>query len=395
MNVLHLATSVGLKSFGIGTVVLNIAAAQILHGITPNIWCCDLSADAAQFERECELLPDMVRSFRVTGPSMLGFSFSMEKAASKEASLFSILHQHGIWTGKSRTTCRWRSLTRKPTVITPHGSLEPWALNRSSIKKKIALFFYESDNLYRASCMHALSHDEASAFRSFGLTNPIAVIPNGISEGWLDSDGSSTRFRQRFGISVNTNLLLFLGRITPIKGLMMLLRAISDQRDVFTDFKLFICGVDEFGHKEELQKLVRRLSLQAHVEFPGPMYGQMKRDAYAAADLFVLPSYSEGAPMTILEALGAGVPVLTTKASPWEDLIRHKCGWWTEICEDAIGLALRDALQTPREELREMGRRGKALVSTKYTWTEVAKETLSLYNWLLGKAERPDFVYLD
>ncbi len=395
MNILHIASSVGRQSFGIGPVVLNISVSQQSQGAFSNIFCCDRVLDAKQLETEYAMRAETIHTFKFFGPRRLSYSPSMEHAISQRGNSFSVLHQHGIWTAVSRATCRWRSLTGRPTVIAPQGSLDSWALKQSAWKKKIALHFYEFKNLQRASCIHALSPDEADAFRHFGLSNPIAIIPNGISDMWLESKSNYAGFRRRFDLSSESYALLFLGRITPKKGIPMLVRAIAAQKPYLGAFKLIIAGVDEFGHQREVQQLVNQLSLEAYVEFSGPMYGQLKRDAYAASDLFVLPSYSEGAPNTILEALGAGVPVLTTKASPWEDLIRHKCGWWTEIREDAIGVALRDALQTPREELREMGRRGKALVSTKYTWTEVAKKTLSLYNWLLGEAERPDFVYLD
>ena len=128
------------------------------------------------------------------------------------------------------------------------------------------------------------------------------------------------------------------------------------------------------------------------MKFVGPQFDQEKREAFAAADLFVLPSYSEGAPMTVLEALGAGVPVLTTKASPCEYLVTQHCGWWPEISESSIAEALKSALKQPIGELREMGKRGRDLVSDKYTWDKIAEQTLMLYDWLLERGPQPDFI---
>jgi glycosyltransferase involved in cell wall biosynthesis len=99
--------------------------------------------------------------------------------------------------------------------------------------------------------------------------------------------------------------------------------------------------------------------------------------------------------MVILEALGAAVPVLATRASPWEDLVTHGCGWRTEISEEALVEALREILGAPVEVLREMGARGKALVSERCTWHAAAQKTISLYHWLLGQGEQPDFVIKD
>lgn len=106
----------------------------------------------------------------------------------------------------------------------------------------------------------------------------------------------------------------------------------------------------------------------------------------------MLPTYRENFSVVVAEALGAGVPVLTTKGAPWEDLVTHRCGWWTEISAAGIAEALRDALQHPQAELQAMGQRGKELVACKYTWQHSAEMTLMLYQWLLGHGERPDFV---
>ena len=84
-----------------------------------------------------------------------------------------------------------------------------------------------------------------------------------------------------------------------------------------------IAGPDEFGHTAELQARIERVGLGDLVRFVGPVYGEDRRDAFAAAEFFVLPSHSEGAPMAALEALGAGVPVLTTRGAPCEYLTDH------------------------------------------------------------------------
>ena len=112
----------------------------------------------------------------------------------------------------------------------------------------------------------------------------------------------------------------------------------------------------------------------------------------AACDLLVLPSYSEGSPMIVLDALGAGVPVLTTHGAPWEDLLRYECGWWVEISAAALRDVLLDIARMSREELRAMGARGKDLVRSRYSWEAIARQTLLLYEWLLGRADSPDFV---
>ncbi len=96
--------------------------------------------------------------------------------------------------------------------------------------------------------------------------------------------------------------------------------------------------------------------------------------------------------MVVLEALGAGVPVLTTKGAPWSDLDRYRCGWWCDVSAASIHDSLKAAAGLPKQELLEAGRRGRVLVQTRYNWADLASRTIRLYGWLTGHGPRPEFV---
>jgi len=162
-----------------------------------------------------------------------------------------------------------------------------------------------------------------------------------------------------------------------------------------TDFILVIAGVDEGGHECELKKIVSATGLNHVVKFVGPLFDDDKVDAFAAADIFVLPTLSENFGIVVIEALSAGVPVITTKGAPWRDLVSHDCGWWTDISAHALTVALQDALQKSPSELHAMGERGHELVLSMYTWKQSALMTIELYEWLLGRREKPEFVVVD
>lgn len=392
MQLIHITPSIGRQSFGLGAVALDLVLHQQKLGLHSGIWCSDEIQEAKRLECEYELQAQTIKSFPIFGPHRLSYSPKMEKYARQWTNQNAIVHQHGIWTGVSRVTNRLRLSSEIPTVVAPHGSLDTWTLKRSSWKKTLALFLYERSNLQNARAIHALTPQEAVACRSFGLRNAIAIIPNGISGKWTASLGEGEEFRIKHNVSNNTSLLLFLGRVTPKKGLPLLIGAMHKLRSHIEKTVLVVAGVNEFGHQQELELLVRQLDLSCQVMFVGPLHGKDKRDAFAAADVFVLPSYSEGAPVVILEALGAGVPVITTKASPWEELITHGCGWWTDSSVDAIADALLDVLPLPQTALKAMGQRGKQLVNEKYTWSRIAEQTIALYDWLLNGGEQPEFI---
>ena len=396
ISVLHVTPDIGTASFGLGEVVLNLAREQSNQNCNALIWCMSKIEEIYRISASGRLGQDQVRTFPIVGPLRLAFSPAMIRAAiDLESAQGYVVHQHGLWTACSLVTNILHRRHHLPHIVAPHGSLDAWALRRSPRKKHIASIVYQDANLGSAACLHALADTEAAGFRAYGLRKPIAIIPNGISNAWLASTGDSLRFRQQFGIPTDNPVMLFLSRITPKKGLPMLLEAMSTMGGSLRDWWLVIAGADEFGHEVEVKALVEQFRLGDRVCFVGPVFGQVKRDAFAAADLFILPTHSEGAPMVVLEALGAGIPVLTTKGTPWRDLVAYRCGWWTDITVASIREALSDATHLTPQELAEIGARGKGLVSAKYTWSQVGQMTIALYEWLLKRGTRPPFVFVN
>ena len=395
LNILHLAALVGRRSGGLGPVAIGFTREQRILGHQSAVWCLDSPADAVEVARESGLEGSIV-TYQIRGPSWVGYSPTMEQVAiSPRGAAYDILHQHGIWMANSRVTNRWRAAFGRPTVVAPHGALKAYALRRSAWKKRLAALAYEKKNLRAASCLQATSFAEATSLRRYGLNNPIAIIPDGIPETWIQGGGNADRFRSKFSIPPDRRLLLFLSRIHPIKGLPLLFEAIAPIRRQLTGWHLVVAGPDERGHRHELALILERLEIGDVVQFVGPLFGSDKRDAFAAADLFVLPTHSENFALVVAEALGAGVPVLTTRGAPWEELQTYRCGWWVEVNTEAIRDSLSEAIQHPGETLRAMGQRGKTLVAERYTWPLVAQRSLMLYQWLSGRAQRPDFVITD
>ena len=393
-TVAHLVWSVGPRSTGPGGVAANLARYQRCSAWSSNIWCLD-DDRAAAWARDLYRMPNgMLQQFAALGPARWAFSPGLEWAVRGGAgSQVEVFHQHGIWMGFSHATSIWQNRNNGLTVIAAHGSLDAWPLARSNWKKQVALVAYERKNLRRASCLHALSMREYHNYRDFGLRNPVAVIPNGISEEWIEAAADAEAFKDRIGISRDTKVMLFLSRITPKKGLPMFIEAAANLRVALRDWTVVIAGIDEFDHEREVRSLIERLGLADRFLFVGPLFGQDKRNAYAAADLFVLPSHSEGAPVVVLEALGAGVPVLTTTAAPWGEIQSAGCDWRVAPTMDSIGAALADAITRTRAQLRGLGQAGRNLMREHYTWQVIAPRTLELYDWLLGQGSRPQFVY--
>jgi glycosyltransferase involved in cell wall biosynthesis len=358
------------------------------------IWCLDSDIEIAWAINMPGLDRNRVRNFPCFSPTRLGLSWEMLAAAKLDGGDFDIVHQHGIWTACSHASNSLHRIHGVPVVVAPHGSLQKWALKRSPWKKRLALLAYERENLRHAACLHATAEAEVADFRDYGLTNPIAVISNGVSSAWLTSQGDSARFREQYAIPSDRRLLLFISRITPKKGLPILLEALDRIRNSISNWLLVIAGTDEFDHLREVESIVRKLSLSDLVKFTGPLYDQNKRDAFAASDVFVLPSYSEGAPMVVLDSLATGVPVITTQGTSWRSLVDWNAGWWVEASVEGLVQALQEMLSLSRDQLRVMGNHGYDLVRSQFLWESQGQKSLELYEWLLGRRAKPDFVII-
>ena len=97
--------------------------------------------------------------------------------------------------------------------------------------------------------------------------------------------------------------------------------------------------------------------------------------------------------MVIAEALSCGVPVVTTNGTPWKELNAEKIGWCVELSEPNIERAIRNALSMHPRDLYEMGQRGSIYIRNNYLYTSVARKNLELYNWIIRKEEKPEFLY--
>jgi glycosyltransferase involved in cell wall biosynthesis len=262
--------------------------------------------------------------------------------------------------------------------------LEPWAVKRSRFKKAIVNWLYQRMCLHHASCLRATAASEIESIRQFGVKNPIALIKNGVP--------LPAELPPRPAIFNRRKRALFLSRIHPKKGLLNLVRAWKRVRP--EGWELVLIGPDEGGHLAEVLAAVRECDLEDEIRYGGEFWDQeAKFQCYFDSDLFILPSYSENFGLVIAEALGCGVPVITTLATPWKDLEIHRCGWWIETGEEPLVAALKQALSVPLDEMREMGVRGRALVQGKYSWTPIGAQMAEVYFWLMGRVGRPDFVH--
>jgi len=325
--------------------------------------------------------PVLTKPQRVAGPAPFGYAPQM--CADLCARSPNALHLHGLWKYPSIVVNRWFLQTRGPYVVSPHGMLEPWALQRSRGRKRLAMWLFQKACLRNAACLHATAAMEVESIRVAGFHNPIALIPNGVELPEIQRSGNGSQ-------PPRMRTALFLSRIHPKKGLINLVNAWHAVNPV--GWKLLIVGPDEVGHAAEVQRLVHAYGMEKHILLQGEVIGEAKTRLYCDSDLFVLPSFSENFGLVIAEALACGTPVITTRATPWEELETRHCGWWINTGVDPLVIALRSALALSDNERLEMGRQGRELIEDRYAWPALGLKMAEVYRWVVGAGLKPEFV---
>jgi glycosyltransferase involved in cell wall biosynthesis len=304
-----------------------------------------------------------------------------ERAASGR---FDLIHNHSLWwlpniypgmVRRRYANCR--------LIVSPRGTLSRWALGFKALRKKVFWCVLQERALRGADCFHATAESEAEDIRRLGFIQPICILPNGIDVPPLEKMHEGSRRR-----------LLFLGRIHPIKGVDILLRAWRAVQDRFRDWELHVAGPDDGGHLAGMQALAGHLRLD-RVVFRGPLYGEEKWRAYRAAELVVLPTHSENFGLTVAEALAAGTPAIVTVGAPWGGLVREGAGWWIDIGIDPLIAGLEEALASSPEHLAQMGVAGRQWMLRDYSWRRIGEQSAVTYRWLLEGGDTPSWVRLN
>lgn len=302
-----------------------------------------------------------------------------------------VVHMHGLWQAQTRRGARAARRGNVPYLIAAHGMAEPWALRQKGLKKKIYTALFEGRNLRHAACLHALSRPEIGHLRALAPGARVCFIPNGVDLAPFDYLPPRSALEEVHPELVGKFVLLFIGRLHAKKGLDLLAEALARIAGDFPSIHLVLAGNDD-GALAPFRSQCKSLGVLSRVTCLGHVSGELARRVWAAADAFVLPSYSEGFSMAILEALACKLPCLITTACHFPELGKAGGGIVVEPTITGVAGGLHDLLGASDCERLELGFRGRSLVESNYTWDRQACRLAEVYQWLAGGGPAPEAI---
>ncbi|MEW6107755.1 MAG: glycosyltransferase [Nitrospirota bacterium] len=334
-----------------------------------------------EFDDILEIFPN-AHLFKKTFPDRWFRSKGMMEALYEASSHYDIIHAHMLWDYPVYAAWKAAKRAKKPLIITPHGSLSsPWRYKafHKLVYRKLILEQILNDTAF----LHVLNKFEEIACREFGIKCPIKIIPNGLPLTEYVRVRTPEQALDHWPQMRNRRVLLYLGRLWSEKGLDILSTAWAEANKLSKfakDWIFVIAGPDYKNYKSYLIDKIKDLGIKSQVLITGPVTGELKHSLFAAAEVFVLPSRSEGFSMALLEAIAAGLPVLYTTECNFPELAESGGGWEIPLREYELIASLSEIIRIHSDTLRAIGEKGRALGLKNYTMEQISFQLLEMYN---------------
>jgi len=378
MRILHISGALSARYGGVAQVVdgLSSAQASLGHDVT-------VITSMRLHERD-ELIRPAGAKVVVSLEDKLekiwaGHSTGLRRDIEESLSGTDIVHVHGIWHYPSFLGSKLAYREEIPYIIAPHGSLDSWCLEYKKTKKKIYMGLVQRKQILGASLVHAITDTEAEVVKMLLPGVRTKTIQNGVDIPQTDIFEDVLAFEKLFPWLANRKIILFMGRIHPKKGIDVLIRAFAEVTRTNVQHVLVIAGPDEVGLKSELQELARELEVEDMVFFTGFVEGETKTRLLSAAEIFVLPSHSEGFSIAILEAMAYTKPVIISTACGFPEVAVENAGIIVRPDSHELAKAMHRVL-TSTNLAKEMGANGRRMIERRYSWDRIAEETIEMYN---------------
>jgi len=310
-----------------------------------------------------------------------GAAWKLSKQIAADSARFALVHIHSLWNPVATLSALGARRARLPYVVSPRGMLDKVCLDRRRALKRVYSALLEKRTVEGASLLHFLNEREANSSRvewfrfpkHFVAPNGIGLIPDAVERG---------AFRRRFPDLKDRQLMLFLGRLHPIKGLDLQLEALAKLVKNNPRLMWILIGPDG-GEWQRLQRRIQGRGLEGHVRWLGPMMGHERLTALADADVLLQTSFYECHSITITEAMAVGTPLVISDTVNRPEVDRVGAGRVVSRDSDELVGAIEEILNSPARAqlMRAAGRR----YATRYmAWSRIADDVNAAYREIVN-----------
>ena len=341
------------------------AVCRFMHksGVDVAVFATDASGKLSEYE-VIDGLP--VSRFRSLSPNEIyDFSPGLLEALMRVKD-YDIVHALDYQSFPVLAAAIAKKINRTRCVITPHLGFFKVGMPLHLLYSRIGSFI-----IRQMEAVIITSQDEITTFRNLGIRvgRKTVYIPNGVDPEFYEIRRGSPNKK-----------LLFVGRLEKYKGVQKILSALRDIRD--DEVELLVVG--DGPYRTNLEHLTRRLGLSDRVFFLGKRHGVELLKAYAECSVFALPSSYESLPLSVLQALASGMPVISTPIGGLSKfLFDGENGFIIENSENNASLvkAISDLL-TDESRWRSFSSRARQRVLS-LSWDNISKRILDLYARIL------------
>jgi glycosyltransferase involved in cell wall biosynthesis len=343
MKILHIIPNIAAKRGGTAYAVMNILVLEKSIGIESTV--ISINSDGVDAELfESVKLVVLKPSF----PKRFSFSRSVSQWLEKNAHNYDIVAIHTIWGGLQIKAAQILYRLNIPFIIWPHGSLDPFDLQKKHCLKKLLGPVMIRSMLDKSKAVICTAKREAEKIEMYGSKTAPAVLPLPVSPS--GKNGNRNRFRRKQYLGDNDFVLLFLSLLYYKKGLGILIPAMKKLSIDYPNVKLVIAGSDLNGYEKKVRGWIQKYRLEDNIIMTGFLSGQDKYDAFAGSDCFVLPSMNENFGIAVVEALNASLPVLISRnVYIWEEIIEGGGGWVCDYSVESLTESIRSILENPSD----------------------------------------------
>lgn len=303
----------------------------------------------------------------------------------KEIKKYDIVHIHEHRHSLAIAASHYASKNNIPYVIQAHGSVLPFFQKEKL--KEIFDKLWGFKILKNASKVFALTNVEKEQYLKMGVEEErIEIAPLGIDIEEYSKLPSKGNFREKYNISENDKLLLFIGRIHKIKGLDLLVNSLDVLNREYIkknveNLKLAIIGPDN-GFLAELKKVIADLDLEENIIITGPLFNKDKIEAIVDCDIFIMPSQYESFTTSGLEAMACGKPLILTKNNHIHTWVDNNTGLSAEYDKNDLADKIQNLL-ADEKLMEKFGKNGLKEIKENYNWDSIEKKIDLIYRELI------------